>query len=117
MKIEVGPSTLDNVKLETAVLRDFDNDDGDEMANWVEVCQENKYTHSSLDECAEGFTRAHIDADSDSSFVKEAFDDCVDCSCNKHSLNPCHPSSGICDCGHNTSGLLKNAYRRKLKKK
>ena len=43
LDIQVGPATLDNVQLETARLRDYD-ERGGELANWIEVCQEPKYT-------------------------------------------------------------------------
>ena len=42
--------------------------------------------------CAEGFTRAH--AKNPDTLVSEAFDDCVECDCNQHSLYPCDRDSG-----------------------
>ena len=42
-------------------------------------------------------------AKSDSA-VKMAFDDCVECECNKHSNLPCDPIDGTCQCEHNTAG-------------
>lgn len=104
VKIQVGPSTLDNVKLETAELRNFgEKSSQNEVANWIEVCQENKYEGNSLDICAEGFTRAHK-SDYAELVVKDAFDDCVECDCNQHSLYACEPNSGVCACDHNTAG-------------
>ena len=101
MTIDVPPASLDNVKLETAELR-YPNErrHDDVMANWIEECQEHRYEGRSLDTCADGYTRAH----KNKNLVSDAFDDCVQCDCNKHSQFPCDPESGVCDCSHDTAG-------------
>ena len=58
MKIEVSHGILDNVKMETARPRDLEDYGEDiDMANWVEQCQENKYSGKSLEICSDGYTR------------------------------------------------------------
>lgn len=82
---------LDNVSLVTA------RRGAGAPARWVEQCTcPQGYQGQHCERCTVGYRRAHPELG--------AFSACEPCNCNSHS-EACDPSTGACDCQHNTAGL------------
>ena len=92
IQIVSGPAYLDNVILESARPREY-NDDNVEQANWIENCEDSlvpEYSGRSLDSCATGYTRDL----SNKNKVISTYADCLPCNCNSHSRLPCDAETG-----------------------
>uniref|UniRef100_A0A3Q0T4A4 Laminin, gamma 1 n=1 Tax=Amphilophus citrinellus TaxID=61819 RepID=A0A3Q0T4A4_AMPCI len=82
---------LDNVSLVTARRA------AGAPARWVEQCTcPQGYQGQHCERCTVGYRRARPELGS--------FSTCEPCNCNSHS-EACDPSTGACDCQHNTAGL------------
>ena len=92
IQIVSGPAYLDNVILESARPREY-NDEDVEPANWIENCEDSlvpEYSGRSLDSCAVGYTRDL----SNKNKVISTYADCLPCNCNSHSRLPCDAETG-----------------------
>uniref|UniRef100_A0A8C6SCS1 Laminin, gamma 1 n=1 Tax=Neogobius melanostomus TaxID=47308 RepID=A0A8C6SCS1_9GOBI len=89
--VRAGAGYLDNVVLVTA------RQGPGEVARWVESCTcPQGYDGQHCERCIVGYRRAQPELG--------PFSQCEPCSCHGHSQS-CDPSTGACECEHNTAGL------------